>query len=58
MFPSLKRTVTMKVLVRSEAGDIYEISCVTGNVSLLCKLRSNDIPTAVEIPTVPVDVTM
>jgi len=58
MFPSLKRTSTMKVLVRSEAGDIYEISCVTGNVSLLCNLRSNDIPTAVENPTVPVDVTM
>jgi WD40 repeat protein len=41
MISHSNRCETTKILVRTESRDIYEISCVTGWVSLLCKIGSS-----------------
>ena len=42
------RSKTTKILIRTEAGDIYEVSCVTGKVFLLRKLVDSEAVISVE----------
>ncbi|KAL3794334.1 hypothetical protein ACHAW5_009894 [Stephanodiscus triporus] len=42
------RCVTTKILIRTESREIYEISCVTGKISLLCKIGSSQAYPSVE----------
>ena len=42
------RSKTTKILIRTEAGDIYEVSCITGKVFLLRKLVDSETVISVE----------
>ena len=48
MISHSNRYETTKMLVRTESGDIYEISCVTGKVFLLCKIGSSEAAPSAE----------
>jgi microtubule-associated protein-like 6 len=48
MISHSNRYETTKILVRTESGDIYEISCVTGKVFLLCKIGSSEAAPSAE----------
>jgi WD40 repeat protein len=48
MISHSNRCETTKILIRNKSGDIYEISCMTGKVSLLCEIGSSQAAPSAE----------